>query len=205
MKELNERMAAAKAGDLSSIYELVVEHRDWLSAQIEPRIPQRFRSVLGVEDILQESLYEAVLYFCDFNPEASLRAWLLSIAQNNLIDAVRGLSAIKRGGSIKINSAMDANTLNEPYDELLSLIAGTTTPPSQKLLKKEALEKLDDLLNSLPDETRELIKAYFFSGKSRDAIAQELGISVQALYMRRNRAIRMLRDSAEGKDFSPPR
>ncbi|MFM8187405.1 MAG: RNA polymerase sigma factor [Pirellula sp.] len=204
MHDPSKQMAAAKAGDLQAIFELIVVHRDWLSTQIEPKIPHRFRGVLDVDDILQESFCEAILDFCDFNPEAPLRAWLLSIAKNNLIDAVRSLSAIKRGGSIKINSSLDAKGIHDGYDELLDLIAGTTTPPSQKLLNKQAFEKLGELLNLLPDDSRRVLNLYYFSGKSPDQVAQELDCKLVAMFMRRNRAIKMLQKLAKREEFSPP-
>src|SRR5437764_354892 len=91
---------AAVAGDTAALEQLLMCHFVALERHLEPRIPPEARRHLGVEDVLQEVLAQAFRDIKQFQcrDDASLLAWLKTIADHRLADALKGFGRKKRGG-----------------------------------------------------------------------------------------------------------
>ena len=95
-----ELITKAISGDRPALERLLLDHCDRLSRHVDRKLPPSVRSVLGVEDVLQETFAQAFRDVRDFAPRSSecFFAWLRTIAEHRLQDALRALKRKKRGG-----------------------------------------------------------------------------------------------------------
>jgi RNA polymerase sigma factor (sigma-70 family) len=158
----------------------------------EPRlrnfIRRRVADQSEAEDILQEVFYELVEAYRMMKPVEQVTAWLFRVARNRIIDLFRRKS---REG-VRADSAgpsEDGEVLL--WEELLpSPDAGPEAAYARSLL----LEQLDDALDELPEEQREVFIAHELMGYSFKEIAKQSGVSVNTLLSRKHYAVLHLRE-----------
>ena len=183
-------LQAAIAGDVPAMSRLLREHAPALRAQLV--IDPQWRSVLDADDILQVTFLEAFLRigsFSDHGPGALL-AWLRRIADNNLRDAVKGLTRQKRPPPARQAAASDEHSTIE----LFELLGVTTTSPSRVLATAEMKVALAQALESLPEDYARVIRSYDLEGKSIADTAAGCGRTSGAVHMLRARAHVRLRE-----------
>ena len=75
-----------------------MNHGAAVARSLAADIDKQWRSVLDIEDVMQVTYMEAILQIRQFSRGGvdGFRAWLTRLAENNLIDAVRGLEAAKQ-------------------------------------------------------------------------------------------------------------
>ena len=102
MHEDEELLERAVGGDEAALGALLEARAADLARRIEARIPRRWRSLLGAEDVLQQTFVDAFRGIGEFENRGpdSFAAWLWLVTQRNLTEAVRSLSASKRGGRL---------------------------------------------------------------------------------------------------------
>ena len=86
-------------GDTRSLVRLLSRYGPEVRRSLCGEIPPQFRGFLSEYDVMQESYAEAFLAIGQLDPNGSFSAWLRRIAKNNLLDAVKGLRAERRGGN----------------------------------------------------------------------------------------------------------
>jgi RNA polymerase sigma factor (sigma-70 family) len=158
----------------------------------EPRlrnfIRRRVADQAEAEDILQEVFYELVEAYRLMKPVEQVTAWLYRVARNRIIDLFRRKS---REG-VRADSAglsEDGEVLH--WEERLpSPDAGPEAAYARSLL----LEQLDDALDELPDEQREVFIAHELMGYSFKEISEQSGVSVNTLLSRKHYAVLHLRE-----------
>ncbi len=112
---------------------------------------------------------------------AQFRAWLESIAQNNLRDTIRGLEAKKRPPPSK----------NAGLETLLQITGGETSP-SGRAQRSDALRLLEAAVDELPAPLRQVIQELFFDARSASDVASEGGWTVGRVYALRQQALKSL-------------
>jgi RNA polymerase sigma factor (sigma-70 family) len=159
--------------------------------RIEPRIPKRFRSVIGVDDVMQQTFVDAYRDAKRFEPRGddSFAAWLSAIAERNLLDAVRMLEAQKRGGDRR---RIEPRTREDSVRGLADLLSGSGTSPSGAAVGREHIGMLEKGLHSLPHDYRAVVEMYDLQGRPIEDVARELNRSQGAAFMLRARAHRLL-------------
>ena len=91
-------------------------------------------------------------------------------------------------------------SLNEPVDgddgarELEDLLPSPDAGPDALYARGVLLEALDEALNELPEEQREVFVAHELMGKSFKEIADTTGVSVNTLLSRKRYAVLHLRE-----------
>jgi len=193
------RQAAEGNGD--SLARLVEEHGLIVRRQVATEIPQKWQSVLSVDDVMQQTYTDAFVDAHRFSSDGgSLTAWLLSLARYNLIDALRMLEADKRGGGRRRLSL----SANESLIALWETIGGSHTTPSGHAAKNEARAALENSIEKLPESYRRVVQLYDLEGQSMDEVAKALDKNSGAVYMMRTRALRKLRAllGSDSKYFS---
>jgi len=103
----------------------------------------------------------------------SFRAWLYRIATNSLIDYYRKNSRV---------SEINIEDVNEPQS-----IAST---PIEDVQKKQDMEMIKDILNSLPQRYKEILHLKFFSELNIEEISKVMDISVGNVSAITNRALK---------------
>jgi RNA polymerase sigma factor (sigma-70 family) len=139
------------------------------------------------EDILQDVFYELVEAYRMMKPVGQVTAWLFRVARNRIIDLFRRRS--REGGRAEVSGGEEGETL--AFEELLpSPDAG----PDGALARRVLLEELDEALDELPDEQRQVFIAHELMGRSFKEIAAESGVSVNTLLSRKHYAVLHLRE-----------
>jgi RNA polymerase sigma-70 factor (ECF subfamily) len=187
-------LARASRGDHDALTALLQACSPSLQADLASQLPQRWQSVLAVEDVLQETFTDAFLCIGSFVPhgEGAFTVWVRKLARNNLLEAIRALEADKRGGGKRPTSLAPAG---DPHATLLDEIlpAATQTTPSQHVMRQERRASLATAMAALPPRYRIAIQRYDLEGRSIHETAQELGCSPGGVHLVRNRAFQRLR------------
>jgi RNA polymerase sigma factor (sigma-70 family) len=158
----------------------------------EPRlrnfIRRRVADQSEAEDILQEVFYELVEAYRMMKPVEQVTAWLFRVARNRIIDLFRRKS---REG-VRADSA----GLSEEGEVLLweELLPSPDAGPEAAYARSLLLEQLDDALDELPEEQREVFIAHELMGYSFKEISERSGVSVNTLLSRKHYAVLHLRD-----------
>ena len=89
----SELVTRAIAGDRVAIQQLLLSHTAAVSRFAAQRLPASVRDVIDPEDIVQQTFTEAFRRVASFRQqkEASFLSWLTAIAENKIMDAVKGL------------------------------------------------------------------------------------------------------------------
>src|SRR5262249_9828984 len=147
--------------------------------------------VLDAEDIMQVTYIEAFLDIRSFDPErASFGTWLQRLAENNLRDAIKGLSAAKRPNPVRRAGEADPS---QSYVDLLDILTADGGTPSRQAAAAEARQFLDAAIERLPPDYREVVRQYDIAGQPIGNVAGKMQRSEGAVFMMRARAHDRLR------------
>ena len=174
---------------------------DWTIAEQDQRISEamerdepRLRSFIrrrvadsgDAEDILQEVFYELIETYRLMKPVEQVTAWMFRVARNRIIDLFRRKKPASLSDSVAVAQDGDALLLE---DLLPSPDAGPEALYARSLL----LDALEDALDELPPEQREVFLAHEVLGRSFQEMAAESGMSVNTLLSRKRYAVLHLR------------
>ena len=181
---------AAVSGDPDALATLLRQYAPQLRGQLS--IDARWQSVLDADDILQVTFTEAFLRVTSFVPAGpgAFLAWLSRIADNNLRDAIKGLSRQKRPPP----TAQVAAQSGESVVQLFEMLGVTTTTPSRAVAQVELLAALERAMAALPEDYARAIRAYDLEGRPINETAELLGRGAGAVHMLRARGHGRLRE-----------
>ena len=166
-----------------SISEIFAEQRSRLRNFIRRRVPDP----ADAEDIVQEVFYELVEANRLLMPIEHVTGWLFRVARNRITDLFRK----KKTEPFSAAAIGDENGERLGIEELLpSPDAG----PEALYVRGVLLEELEDALDELPGEQREVFMAHELEGRSFKELAQESGLSVNTLLSRKRYAVLHLRE-----------
>lgn len=193
----------AQDGDLDSLVQLLEAVGPTVRAIIEPKIGRKHRSVLSIDDVMQVTYMESISRIQTFTGGGArgFQAWLIRIAENNLIDAVRGLEAAKRPNPSK---RMDHRNHDDSMIAMVEAIGVTVSTPSLAAARGEVVGCIHTAVARLPTDYARVITMYDLQGRSIEEVVQELGRSKGAVYMLRARAHEHLKEilGSESKYFT---
>ena len=170
-----------------------IAQQDRLIAAAVERDESRLRSFIrsrvldagDAEDVLQDVFYELIQAYRMMKPAEQVTAWLFRVARNRITDLFRRRKSVSLSDGISADE--DAPTIE---DLLPSPDAGPDAIYARSLL----LEALDDALDELPGEQREVFVAHEFEGRSFKELSEETGTSVNTLLSRKRYAVLHLRE-----------
>lgn len=153
---------------------------------IEQHIPylRRYAGTLtrdpaAADDLLQESLLNALSKSHLYRPGTNLRAWLFTILRNQHVSSLR--RAARSGIPV------------DPDDAAPSF---ATRPNQEHSLSVQAVEKA---LRSLPKGQRRLIELVAVHGQSYEDVAKRYGLALGTVKSRISRGRSQLRQALEGR------
>ena len=179
--ETRNLIALARAGDPGAIDLLCRVYGERVRRIVRLRMGRELRPKLDSIDLVQEVLVSALggLESFTYENEGDFLRWLSRIAQNALRDNLDRFHAVKR--DIRRELRLDdrrQTTGNGPVDAFGPI---QTTTPSVMLSRKEDLDKLEEALDKLKPEYKEVIISAKIDGLSYAEIADELGKSKNAV------------------------
>lgn len=158
----------------------------------EPRlrnfIRRRVADQSEAEDILQEVFYELVEAYRMMKPMEQVTAWLFRVARNRIIDLFRRKT--------REGIQTDAVPIAEDGEVLAfqELLPSPDAGPDAIYARNALLEALDDALDELPDEQRDVFIAHELMGYSFKEISERTGVSVNTLLSRKHYGVLHLRE-----------
>src|SRR5262249_30864487 len=138
-------------------------------ARLRNFIRRRVRDREDAEDILQDVFSELVEAYRLMKPIEQVGAWLFRVARNRIIDRFR-----KRREEPSSEHVAENGEVLKLEDLLPSAEAG----PDAAYARSVLLEELEDAIEELPREQREVFVAHEIEGRSFKEISAATGVSV---------------------------
>jgi RNA polymerase sigma factor (sigma-70 family) len=190
----SELAAAAPARDAREddlrIREAFGRYRGGLANFIRLRVPDQSEA----EDILQEVFYELVAAYRLFEPVEVAGAWLFRVARNRITDYFRKKKPEALPETLGTPSARPEGTEgNDATLRLEELLPSPDAGPEADYARGVLLDEIDAALDELPADQRAAFIGYELEGRSFKELATEAGVSVNAMVLRKHRAVLYLR------------
>ena len=171
------------AGDsLQRISETFEQERRRLFAFIRDRVSD----LEDAEDILQDVFFQLVNHYDNIESLDRVSSWLFTVARNKITDSYRK----KRPERFSQVRDEDDQPLN-----LSDILPDLSGQPDEVYARSLILDALDEALEELPDEQREVFVAHEFEGVSFKQMAQTTGLSINTLLSRKRYAVMHLREA----------
>ncbi len=172
-----------------SIAEVIAQEKARLRNFIRSRVDDPF----DAEDILQEVFYELVVAYRLMKPLSQVGAWMFRVARNRITDRFRKK---KPDASLDSSSFAGPATDSEGAEPLLlrDLLPSPDAGPEAAYARHVLLQELEDALDDLPKEQRDVFIAHEVIGRSFKDLAAETGVSVNTLLSRKRYAVLHLRE-----------
>ncbi len=151
-------------------------------------IRRRVPDAGDAEDILQDVFYELVEAYRMMKPVEQVTGWLFRVARNRITDLFR-----KRSREGLRNQP---RRIAEDGEELLleELLPSRDAGPDEAYARSVMLEELDEALDELPPEQREIFVGHELMGYSFKELAEQTGLPVNTLLSRKHYAVLHLRE-----------
>ncbi len=175
--------AAAMTERDRRISEIVSGERSRLRNFIRARVPNE----ADAEDLLQDVFYEVVEAYRLMEPVQLWGAWMFQVARNRIVDFFR-----KR----KLEaSGPEPGPFNDEGEELRleDLLASPEAGPAEAYAQAVLVREIEEALDELPKEQREVFIAHEIEGASFKEIAARTGANVNTLLSRKRYAVLHLR------------
>lgn len=156
-------------------------------ARLRNFIRARVNDPLDAEDILQEVFYELVLAYRLMKPLEQVGAWLFRVARNRITDRFR-----KKKPDASLDEPL--NTIEDGQSLFLEdVLPSPDAGPDSVYARTVLVQEVEDALDDLPKEQRDVFLAHEIAGRSFKDIAAETGVSVNTLLSRKRYAVLHLR------------
>jgi len=176
--------------------EWTIDEQDQFIAEALERDEARLRSFIrkrvidtsDAEDVLQDVFYELIQTYRLMKPIEQVTAWMYRVARNRITDLFR------RQKPASLNEASGAGKESPSFEDLLP---SEDDGPDALYARSLLLEALDEALEELPENQREIFVAHELLGKSFKELAEETGTPVNTLLSRKRYAVLQLRERLE--------
>lgn len=169
------------------ISETIVREQARLRNFIRRRVPDH----ADAEDILQDVFSELVEAYRLMQPIEQAGAWLFRVARNRITDLFRKRKPQAFPDQPVAEMDGEAFTLED-------LLPSPDGGPEEAFARSVLLEEVEEALDELPEEQREVFLVHEFEGRSFKELATETGLSVNTLLSRKHYAVIYLRRRLQG-------
>jgi len=113
----------------------------------------------------------------------SIKSYLFKSVKNGALNNLRHLKIVNNVGDTKIYdpNSVDYNSFNDKDD------------PLSTLLELELIEKMEDIIENLPEKCRQVFKLSRQEQLKNKEIAEKLGVSVKMVEKQMSKALRVFR------------
>ncbi len=196
----NELLAAARNGDECALAILVERHRDRLERMVRLRMDRRLQGRVDPADVVQDAYLAVRGKFAQYSADSQLPffLWLRLEVGQKLVDVHRfhlGTKMRDAGQEVSLHrGALPPVTSLLLAEQLL----GKLTTASQAAMRVELKLRVQEALNSMDAQDREVLILRHFEELSNAEAAQVLGIKPSAAINRYVRALRRLKNVFQG-------
>jgi RNA polymerase sigma-70 factor (ECF subfamily) len=196
----DELLDAARNGDESALAVLFERHRDRLECMVRLRMDARLQGRVDPADVLQDAYLAVRSKFprCSAEQQMPFFLWLRLEVGQKLVDVHRfHLGAKMRDAGQEVSLHQGAL----PQVTSLSLaehLLGKLTTASQAAMRVELKLRVQEALNSMDPNDREVLILRHFEELTNAEAAQVLGIKPSAAVNRYVRALKRLKDVFQG-------
>jgi RNA polymerase sigma factor (sigma-70 family) len=174
---IEKQLPAAANGDRAAFGRIVAGCQNGITA-IALAIT---RDVPASEDIAQDAFLSAWNHLPRLRNQSSFLPWLRQITRNLAHDHLRRKYSEKR--------------IDGDIDDILAVVADPTPDHPDRIIRQQEETVVAELIDELPEETREILLIYYREGQSSKQVASLLGMQDAAVRKRLSRARQSL---AEG-------
>jgi RNA polymerase sigma factor (sigma-70 family) len=136
-------------------------------------------------------LYELVAAHRLMQPIEQAGAWLMRVARNRIIDRFRKKRAEPFSNSpLLVDDEDDGSALED-------LLPSIEPGPEGEAIRQVLLEQVEEALDDLPREQREVFIAHELEGASFKELSARWGVSVNTLLSRKRYAVLALREQLQ--------
>ena len=192
--DTDELLRAAEHGDGSARQQLLTRHRSRLHQMVAVHLDRRLAARLDPSDVVQETLLDAAQSLSDYLRDRPLPfyPWLRQLAWQRLERLHR--DHIQRHRRSVLREEGQSLKLPDPSaDALANLLEASGTSPSRQLIRNEMGRRIQDAMNQLSPNDRELLVMRHLEEMSAAEIGAVLGIGAGAVRTRHVRALARLR------------
>lgn len=162
-------------------YQLVISARETGDQKAYAQLMEYYRNPLyfmllkmtnnpsDADDLTIEAFGKAFKKINQYTPEYAFSTWLFKIASNNCIDFIRR----KKKNTFSLNNDFDDS--KESYN-LVNKIPSKALDPEEKIIKKQKIKMMREVVERLKPHYRTLIELRYFKEYSYEEIATELNL-----------------------------
>ncbi|MDR0971392.1 MAG: sigma-70 family RNA polymerase sigma factor [Bacteroidales bacterium] len=164
IRDYNLVRAARENGDQKAYADLMNIYRE----PIYYMLLKMTNSSNDADDLTLETFGKAFKRLEQYTPNYAFSTWLFRIATNNCIDFIRK----KRTQTISIDN-LYSNNDGESYAKD---IACSTLDPEEKIIEKQKIVLMRDIVNKLKPTYKKLVQLRYFDELSYEEISQQLDL-----------------------------
>jgi RNA polymerase sigma factor (sigma-70 family) len=147
------------------------------------------------EDLTIEAFGRAFKKLHQYSPDFAFSTWLFKIASNNAIDFIRKKKQ-------KYSISLDNKNENSETGDHSANIKASGLDPEENFIKKQKIESVRLLVDSLKPKYKEMIELFYFQEMSHEEISKKLNLPIGTIKAQLFRARDLLYNalkSSEGK------
>jgi RNA polymerase sigma factor (sigma-70 family) len=148
-------------------------------------IRRRVLDAGDAEDILQDVFYELTSTYRLMKPIEQVTAWMYRVAANRITDRFRRRKTV---------SLQQPQSMEEEAATLEDLLPSPDAGPDELYARNLMIEALNEAIDELPANQREVFVAHEFYGRSFKELADETGTPINTLLSRKRYAVLQLRE-----------
>lgn len=160
---------AALEGDQKAYAELMQRYKEGVYFTMHKMVNNKD----DAEDLTIEAFGRAFKRLEQYSPAYAFSTWLFRIATNNAIDFIRKRKQMQ---SVSLDLKQD-NGSGEQMDGA-QMIKSVGPDPEEHLLKKQKIETLREVVNSLKPKYKELVELFYYQEMSYEEIAKQLNLPI---------------------------
>ena len=189
LKKTQQLVTMAQEGDDTALDQLCSVYGERVRRIVRFRMGPELRSQLESMDLVQEALMEAIKDLGDFtfSNDGDFLRWLSSIVENTIRDNIDRIHAAKR--DIRRQVSLDRVAAHTNRSGLGAHLPAGTTTPSAVLSLREDLDRLEQAMDQLKPQYREVLVLAKIEGLSCKEIAARQNKNPAAVAMSLSRAI----------------
>ncbi len=195
--EHQSRALPDASDDREVVARCLVGEDDALAALVERYQRDVFAACLRVlrdtdsaVEVANAAFFKAYANLASYDSARPLRPWLLRIATNEALNAVRGQRRERE------------HTVSGPVADELASKAPAHDDPASDILENERRETVRAAVAALPERYRLLIVLRFFNDRSYAEIAAQTGLPVNTVGVQLLRARTLLRRALAGEEIA---